>query len=120
MGLDMELRANVKGSNIERRWELFSIDPVHEWFVREVMNGKESMDYHLVSKEKLTELQTVCRKVLENPELAYTDLPVSKTRGRTRYGEDYIDKIENVLETIDFILENFKFEENKLYYTANW
>lgn len=42
---------------------------IHKWFIKNVQDGNK------VSREKLKELQELCRQIIENPELAEKLLP---------------------------------------------
>lgn len=71
---------------------------IHEWFVKNVQDGEDDCRSYYVSREKLMELEAICRRVAEagTPELAAELLPSAAGFffGGTEYDEYYFEQTD--------------------------
>lgn len=108
---------------------------VHKWFVDNAQGGKDDCDEYYVPVEKLEELLEICKKVLENHELAEELLPTQCGCffGGTEYDEYYFDEVQYTAEQLEKVIDDFKREEQAildgsdgvpvsigLYYSSSW
>ena len=113
-------------------WE--KANHIHNWLIKNCAT-RDRFDKPIddcrpieIPIEKLEELLSACKKVLENKSLASSLLPTKNgfNFGSTKYGEWYFDDIENTIKIIEPIVEFMKNkEENEDYtwnviYHANW
>jgi hypothetical protein len=105
---------------------------IHNWFVNNCQNGEDDCGYHEVSKDKLEELLSLCRKVL-NPtggaiplilqeKIAEKNLPTSTGFffGSTAYDDGYYEDIKNTIDIIENILSGTDFENESIFYSSSW
>ena len=73
---------------------------IHNWFVKNVQNGKDDCRDYYVSEEALKSLHELCKKVLANKELANELLPTSDGFffGNTDYDEWYFEDVEDTVK----------------------
>lgn len=76
---------------------------IHKWFVDNVQEGEDDCGNYYVSRDQLKELREVCRKVLDNHELAEKLLPVQEGFffGGTGYEQWYFNDLEDTVKIID-------------------
>lgn len=71
---------------------------IHNWFVREVQGGEDDCKTYRVSREKLLELENLCRRITESgePEVAAKLLPTASGFffGGTDYDEYYFEQVD--------------------------
>ncbi len=100
---------------------------IHDWFVREVQNGEDDCKTYYVSREKLMELEELCRRVVQSgePEVAAELLPTASGFffGTTDYDEYYFEQIEWTAQRLAEILT--KLPDGGLrgvdfYYNSSW
>lgn len=98
---------------------------IHKWFVDNVQDGVDECEEHEVSREQLTELLSVCKRVIADPKLGEELLPAASGFffGSTEYDEYYLSDIDHTISILEEILspEN----ENKylfvdFYYRSSW
>lgn len=79
---------------------------VHDWFVKNVQEGKDDCGSYYVSREVLEELREICKKVIDDPELAKDLLPTTGGFffGSTEYDEWYFNDIERTVNICNFSL----------------
>ena len=79
---------------------------IHDWFVKNVQEGKDECRPHYVDREKLIELKALCDRVLANHILAHELLPTTDGFffGGTEYDEWYFDSLKSTVEIIDSVL----------------
>lgn len=79
---------------------------VHDWFVKTVQKGTDDCGSYYVSREVLEELREICRKVMDNQELAAELLPTASGFffGSTDYDEWYYTDIQRTVDICNFCL----------------
>lgn len=97
---------------------------IHRWFVENVQKGVDNCGSYSVSDEKLDELLSVCKMVLDNRQLADKYLPTQSGFffGGTEYTDFYFEDIENTVKIIERakqLRETKKFAY-ELEYRASW
>lgn len=98
---------------------------IHNWFVREVQGGEDDCKTYYVSREKLLELENLCRQVAESgePELAAELLPTGSGFffGSTDYDEYYFEEVSQTAKRLAELaglpdgMNGFDF-----YYNSSW
>lgn len=98
---------------------------IHEWFVKNVQDGEDDCKTYYVSREKLMELEELCRRVSQSgePEVAAELLPTASGFffGGTEYDEYYFENIDWTAKRLAQILQlpdgmnGFEF-----YYNSSW
>ena len=93
---------------------------IHQWFVKNVQDGKDDCKTYWVPQEKLRELQSVCNQVLADPTLAPSLLPTQSGFffGDTQYDEWYLENLEITLQNIQKALSLP--DEWELSYHSSW
>ena len=96
---------------------------IHKWFVDNVQDGKDNCDEYPVSHEKLRELQGLCTQVIKDKKMASVSLPTQEGFffGSYEYDEWYFHDIQDTINQIEDVLENYKEEDNwSLSYHSSW
>jgi hypothetical protein len=98
---------------------------IHQWFVDNVQDGIDECREHAVSREQLTELLSVCKRVMADPKLAEELLSTVSGFffGSTDYDEYYFEDIERTIAILEEILapENEKkYLYVDFYYQSSW
>ena len=93
---------------------------IHQWFVKNVQEGKDDCRPYYVGREQLEELRDVCKRVLQFRHLAVELLPAQSGFffGSTDYDDWYYQDLEQTVAIIDDVLElptSWDFE-----YRASW
>jgi hypothetical protein len=100
--------ATVKGITAEvGYWR--KANAIHNWFVKNVQDGKDECEEHEVSREQLIALRDTCQKVLADNTLADTLLPSGAGFffGSTDYDEWYLQGVEHTVQVCNNVLEQF-------------
>jgi len=125
MGLDMSLYAvdAETGEPVEViYWR--KANAIHNWFVRKVQNGRDNCEEYSVTREKLLELQTLCKDVLANPSQAPTLLPTRPGFffGSYEYDEYYFTCLTYTIEKIEEALadETLARDAMQFFYRSSW
>ena len=97
---------------------------IHNWFVENVQNGNDNCGTYIVSDEKVDELLSICKMVLDNRSMAEKFLPTKSGFffGNTEYSDFYFEDIENtvkILERAKQLRETKKFAY-ELTYSSSW
>lgn len=96
---------------------------IHNWFVREVQNGEDDCKTYFVSREKLLELENLCRRVAESgePELAAELLPTGSGFffGSTDYDEYYFEEVDYTAKRLAQ-LAGLPMDRFDFYYSSSW
>lgn len=100
---------------------------IHNWFVENIQDGEDDCREYWVSVEQLQELLDICKKVLENHNLAEDLLP-SKPGfffGSTEYDEYYFQDIQDTIDILTKVIEEEKeYNKNDFYsdlmYNSSW
>lgn len=100
---------------------------IHEWFVKNVQDGEDDCKTYYVSREKLIELEELCRRVVESgePEVAAKLLPTASGFffGGTDYDEYYFEQIDWTAKRIAEILTKLPdggMRGVDFYYNSSW
>jgi hypothetical protein len=98
---------------------------IHNWFVQNVQDGTDDCGTYFVSEEQLEELLELCKKVLDNNELADELLPSTDGFffGSTNYDEWYFKDLTNTVEIIETLLSERNeggYLDGDLYYRSSW
>lgn len=100
---------------------------IHEWFVKNVQDGEDDCKTYFVSREKLVELEELCRRVVESgePEVAAKLLPTASGFffGGTDYDEYYFEQVDWTAKRLAELLT--KLPDGGLhgvdfYYNSSW
>ncbi len=94
---------------------------IHNWFVQNVQDGVDDCDPHEVTKEKIDELLSLCKKVMKSKKLAFTFLPTQGGFffGSTDYDDYYFDDIKRTIKILKS-LKNFDYDNYVLCYQSSW
>lgn len=96
---------------------------IHKWFVDNIQGGVDDCDEHLpVTKNDLENLLDLCKKVMENHNLASELLPAMPGFffGKCDYDEYYFDKIEETMGICNKLIDTFDFDNYDLFYCSSW
>jgi hypothetical protein len=76
---------------------------IHRWFVQNVQDGKDDCENYYVSRQDLIDLKELCQKILENKDLAATELPTESGFffGNTEYDDWYYRDLTETIEIVD-------------------
>jgi len=100
--IGMPVCGNVKTITVEAGyWR--KANQIHRWFVQNVQDGNDDCGNYCVSRKRLIELKDLCKKVLENKDLASTVLPTESGVffGNKEYDQWYFDQLKDTIEVID-------------------
>ena len=94
---------------------------IHNWFVTNVQNGDDNCGQYYVTKEDLNALLEVCYQVKQEPNDGPLLLPVSSGCffGSEEYDEYYFHQINNTIQALEDILENWDGDAD-YYYQSSW
>ena len=98
---------------------------IHNWFVQNVQNGTDDCGTYFVSEEQLEELLELCKRVIENNELADELLPSTDGFffGSTDYDEWYFKDLTNTIKIIETLLSERNedgYLDGDIYYHSSW
>ena len=136
MGLDMFL---FRRKNSDTKSEAFTevgfwrkANHIHNWFVVNCQDGVDECQETEISKEKLEELLSICKKVL-NPtgsslpqiareSIAEEFLPTVAGFffGGTDYDQYYYDDVSETIDIIEKALAETDFDNESIYYSSSW
>jgi len=112
-----------ESSNIEVAFDIGywrKANHIHKWFVDNVQNGQDDQEKHYVDDDELKMLLILCKKVLDNHDLAEKLLPTQGGFffGCTEYSDYYFECIESTIK----VVENALALDGKYYlkYQASW
>ncbi len=113
-------------SNIEERvgyWR--KANQIHNWFVKNIQDGKDDCGEYYVSEEKLQQLLEDCKKVKENQSVASEVLPTKGGFffGGTEYDEYYMGDIDDTIDIIETLFKekgDEKYFNGDIYYSSSW
>jgi hypothetical protein len=98
---------------------------IHKWFVDNVQDGVDECEEHIVSREQMEQLLSVCKRVIADPKLGEELLPVASGFffGSTEYDEYYLSDIDHTISILEEILspeneEKYLFVD--FYYRSSW
>jgi len=94
---------------------------IHNWFVKEMADGRDECQYIYCGKENLEELRSLCSNVLKKKDVAYSqeNLPTHSGFffGSTDYNDWYYQDLETTIEILDRALAS---KYNTFVYRASW
>jgi hypothetical protein len=100
---------------------------IHDWFVREVQNGEDDCKTYHVPREKLLELEEICRRVVQSgePEVAAELLPTASGFffGTTDYDEYYFEQVDWTAKRLAEVLTKLPdggMRGVDFYYNSSW
>lgn len=95
---------------------------IHQWFVDNVQDGEDDCREYVAEPEDLQKLLTLCKRVLENKELAKDLLPTVNGFffGGLDYDEEYFQDLENTVERFEKILAMPDINEWQFIYQSSW
>jgi hypothetical protein len=98
---------------------------IHNWFVQNVQNGTDDCGTYFVSEEQLEELLELCKRVIENNELADELLPSTDGFffGSTNYDEWYFKDLSDTIKIIETLLSERNedgYLDGDVYYHSSW
>ena len=96
---------------------------IHKWFVDNVQDGKDDCDEYPVNRATLKKLQDLCVEVIKNKDVAKDTLPTQEGFffGSYEYDDWYFHDLEDTINQIQDVLENYKEEDNwSLSYQSSW
>jgi len=100
---------------------------IHDWFVREVQGGEDDCKTYHVPREKLMELEELCRRVVQSgePEVAAELLPTASGFffGGTEYDEYYFEQIDWTAKRLAEVLTKLPdggMRGVDFYYNSSW
>ena len=98
---------------------------IHNWFVKNVQNGIDDCGTYFVGEEQLEELLELCKRVIDNNELAEELLPSTSGFffGSTEYDEWYFSELTNTVEIIESLLSERNergYIDGDIYYHSSW
>jgi hypothetical protein len=110
---------NVKQIKIEAGYWRKS-NQIHRYFVNTIQDGNDDCGYYHVGRQDLKDLRGICSKVLENRELAATELPTTAGFffGSKDYDEWYYNDLEETIKILDKALSLPK--EWEFEYHSSW
>lgn len=96
---------------------------IHAWFVANVQGGVDDCEEAYVSKEALDDIEQVCRRVMDDHDLAPSLLPAQRGFffGSTEYDEHYFSNVAATLAIIErakALKENLPFAT--MCYRSSW
>lgn len=93
---------------------------IHNWFVQHCQKGRDECQETYVSRTELAELRDTCKRVLENPLLAETELPPTRGFffGSTKVDEYYMDDLRDTVKLLDALLSEPP--HGDFYYRSSW
>ena len=100
---------------------------IHDWFVKHVQDGEDDCKTYFVPREKLMELEELCRRVVQSgePEVAAELLPTASGFffGGTDYDEYYFEQIDWTAKRLAEILTKLPdggMRGVDFYYNSSW
>ena len=110
----------------EVQWEAIywrKANHIHSWFVNNCQDGVDECQESDVSVEQLEKLRDICKKIMDNHDLAKELLPTQSGFffGGEEYDDYYFQEIEFTYNEILKLLENLNKDDNiDFYYQSSW
>lgn len=81
---------------------------IHQWFVTNVQDGEDNCGTYYVDISQLQELVDICKKVVENPDLAPQLLPTQGGFffGSTEYDDWYFNDVKETITMLEPVLSD--------------
>ena len=93
---------------------------IHGWFVDNVQNGEDNCSRYYVSRDNMSELVTLCKKVIKTGDASELPPQAGFFFGSTAIGDDYFDDLKNTVKQLTAVLNDKRFESCEFYYQASW
>jgi len=96
---------------------------VHSWFVRNCQDGTDDCKEYYVDEEQLTELATLCEKVVETKDSSLLEPESGFFFGSTEADEYYFDELKRTAKEIRELLAEPAPEKGysgSFYYSSSW
>jgi hypothetical protein len=95
---------------------------IHDWFVRNVQDGRDECQESWVSREQLKELADICKQIVADPKKAEELMPTRSGFffGSTDYDEWYMQEMQHTADRIEKILAEPAFAKADFYYQSSW
>lgn len=95
---------------------------IHDWFVRNVQDGRDECQESWVSRDQLKELADLCKQIVAEPKKADELLPTRSGFffGSTDYDDWYMQEMQHTADRIDKILADPAFVKADFYYQSSW
>ena len=95
---------------------------IHNWFVKELQEGKDECQTTYVPLEKLAELKDLCERVLEDTSLASELLPTTKGFffGSYEYDGWYEEQLQKTINIVSKIVSNPEAKNWWITYESSW
>ena len=101
---------------------------IHNWFVKNVQDGKDNCERYYVERKQLEELLGTCKELQTHrftpqaEEKAQELLPPVSGFffGSTGIDEGYWEDIESTVQQVSYILEHPRLENSSIYYQSSW
>ena len=118
-GKPLKIKLKRVSSVIEQIGYWRKANAIHDWFVQNIQNGIDECQRSDVSIEQLEKLQSICKRVLANHDLAEKLLPSSSGFffGGTGYDEYYYEDLKSTVKIID---DAIKTGTGYFIYQASW
>jgi hypothetical protein len=92
---------------------------IHNWFVQNVQEGKDECNEHYVSFEQLSELKSLCQKILKIKDIKLIEEKLPPTEGfffgSTEIDENYFADLVETIQIIESLDSNSSY-----YYKSSW
>lgn len=94
---------------------------IHDWFVRNVQDGKDDCGHYNVDRDEIEILVNLCKQVLAFPGKAHELLPTKGGFffGDTGYGSGYWEDIQQTIDQLEPILA-IKNDPGEYEYHSSW
>ena len=95
---------------------------IHEWFVKNVQDGRDECQEAYVTREQLRELIELCKQIIAKPKDADRLLPTASGFffGSTHYDEWYMDQLKYTVDRFEKLLADPAFAKADFYYQSSW
>lgn len=131
MGLDMYLYRGPRkldfskspySSEIELAVYWRKANQIHNWFVTNVQDGEDDQGIYEVTKEQLETLLDILKRVQADHSLSEELLPTQEGFffGGTAYDDSYFEDVDTTIVSLEKIIAETDFEEQKTCYSCWW
>lgn len=95
---------------------------VHDWFVREIQDGRDECREAFVTRDQLRKLVSLCERVLDDRSLAAELLPTKAGFffGGTEYDEAYFDDLKHTVDAVGPLVDDPRFDGWDFSYRSSW
>ncbi|TCP23428.1 hypothetical protein EV207_13227 [Scopulibacillus darangshiensis] len=95
---------------------------IHNWFVENLQDSVDNCSISEVKRSHIILLNNYCRMILESSAKAEDVLPTTPGFyfGSTTYDSFYYSEIYETHTLLAFLIQNFSFDKNYLFYQSSW